>query len=110
MLAAPILAGALIDANLWGTGWRLVFLINVPIGVLTFVLAVRSLPRGASHPNVKLDVGGVWLVGLALVAIIYPLIEGRSDGWPVWCFVLLAVGALLLFVFLRYERRRGRTH
>jgi EmrB/QacA subfamily drug resistance transporter len=107
MLAAPILAGALVDANLWGTGWRLVFLINVPIGVLTFVLAVRSLPSGASHPNVKLDVGGVWLVGLALVAIIYPLIEGRSDGWPVWCFVLLGVGALLLIFFLRFERRRG---
>ena len=50
MLAAPILAGALIDANLWGTGWRLVFLINVPIGVVALALAIRSLPRGATHP------------------------------------------------------------
>src|SRR5580693_5913905 len=41
MLAAPIIAGALIDANLWGTGWRMVFLINVPIGVLTLLLAAR---------------------------------------------------------------------
>ena len=78
MLAAPILAGALIDANLWGIGWRLVFLINVPIGVVTLPLAIRSLPRGATHPDVKLDVGGVVLVGLALVAIIYPLIQGRE--------------------------------
>ena len=96
MLGAPILAGALIDANLWGTGWRLVFLINVPIGALTLLLAIRSLPRGASHPDVKLDVGGVWLVGLALVAIIYPLIQGRTEGWPAWSFALLAAGALLL--------------
>lgn len=104
MLAAPILAGALIDANLWGIGWRLVFLINVPIGLLTLPLAFRSLPRGATHPNVKLDIGGVFLIGLALVAIIYPLIQGRSDGWPIWCFAMLAVGVVLLVVFVRHVR------
>ncbi len=106
MLGAPILAGALIDANVWNIGWRLVFLINVPIGLVTLPLALRSLPTGASHPGLKLDVVGVWLVGLALVAIIYPLIQGQSAGWPLWTYVMLAVGALLLFAFLRYERRR----
>jgi MFS family permease len=106
MLAAPVLAGALVGADLWGTGWRLVFLINIPIGVLTLPLAIRSLPRGATHPDVKLDIGGVWLVGLALVAIIYPLIQGRTDGWPAWSLAALAAGAILLLVFLRYERRR----
>jgi MFS family permease len=106
MLAAPIVAGALIDANLWGTGWRLVFLINIPIGALALPLAIRSLPRGATHPGVRLDLGGVGLVGLALVAIIYPLIQGRADGWPAWCFAVLAAGVILLVVFLRYERRR----
>ena len=87
MLAAPVLAGALVDANLWGIGWRLVFLINIPIGVAALPLAIRSLPRGASHEGGKLDFGGVALIGLALVAIIYPLIQGRSDGWPAWSFV-----------------------
>jgi EmrB/QacA subfamily drug resistance transporter len=105
MLAAPIVAGALIDANLWGTGWRLVFLINVPIGALALLLAIRSLPRGATHPDVKIDMGGVWLVGLALVAIIYPLIQGQADGWPAWTFAMLAAGAVLLLAFLRHERR-----
>jgi EmrB/QacA subfamily drug resistance transporter len=108
MLAAPVLAGALVDADLWGTGWRLVFLINIPIGLAVLPLAVRSLPRGASHPGVRLDLGGVALVGLGLVAIIYPLIQGRGDGWPAWTFLLLAAGAALLLVFLRYERGRGR--
>ena len=108
MLGAPILAGALIDANLWNSGWRLVFLINVPIGLIALPFAFRWLPGGISHPDLKLDVGGVWLVGLALVAIIYPLIQGHTDGWPAWTFVLLAVGVSLLFVFLRYER--GRSH
>ena len=109
MLAAPIVAGALIDANLWGIAWRLVFLINVPIGALTLLLAARSLPRGATHPNVKLDVAGVWLVGLALVAIIYPLIEGRTEGWPAWSFGMIAAGAVLLVAFLRHERRHSKN-
>jgi MFS family permease len=82
MLAAPVIAGALIGANLWGTGWRLVFLINVPIGAAALPLAIRSLPRGATHAGVKLDIGGVWLVGLALAAIIYPLIQGRTTAGP----------------------------
>jgi EmrB/QacA subfamily drug resistance transporter len=109
MLGAPILAGALIDANLWNVGWRLVFLINVPIGLIALPFAFRSLPSGISHPDLKLDVVGVWLVGLALVAIIYPLIQGQTDGWPVWTFVLLGAGAFLLFVFVRYERRRSHN-
>jgi EmrB/QacA subfamily drug resistance transporter len=105
MLGAPILAGALVGANLWDTGWRLVFLINVPIGVVMLPLAVRSLPRGATHPGLKLDFGGVGLVGLALVAIIYPLIQGRTDGWPFWSFAMLAAGVILFAVFLLHERR-----
>lgn len=109
MLGAPILAGALIDANLWHIGWRLVFLINVPIGLVALPFAIRSLPSGASHPNLKLDIGGVWLVGLALVAIIYPLIQGQTNGWPAWTFALLAAGAVLLYVFVRYERRRSHN-
>jgi EmrB/QacA subfamily drug resistance transporter len=104
LLAAPVLAGALIDANLWHVGWRLVFLINVPIGVVALALAIPALPDTARRPGLKLDVGGVWLIGLALVAIIYPLIQGRADGWPLWILALLAVGLLLLFAFLRYER------
>jgi EmrB/QacA subfamily drug resistance transporter len=107
MLGAPVLAGALIDADLWHTGWRLVFLINVPLGLIALPLAIRSLPRGVSHPDVKLDVGGVGLIGVALVAIIFPLIQGQSAGWPAWTFAMLAAGAVLLFAFVRYQRRRS---
>ena len=84
LLAAPMLAGALVDANLWHVGWRLVFLINVPMGVIALALAIPHPPRQPQAPGLTLDLGGVWLVGLALVAIIYPLIQGRADGWPVW--------------------------
>ncbi|HTU96197.1 MAG TPA: MFS transporter [Solirubrobacteraceae bacterium] len=109
LLAAPVLAGALIDANLWHVGWRLVFLINVPIGVLALLLAFPTLPDSARRSDLKLDIGGVWLVGLALVAIIYPLIQGRAAGWPVWTFALLAAGLVLLVAFLRHERRHSHN-
>ncbi len=105
-IAAPILAGVLIDADVLGTGWRLVFLINLPIGLFALITAVRVLPRGASHAGVRLDVPGMVLVGLAAVAIIYPLIQGRADGWPVWIFVMLGAGFAALGAFVAYERRR----
>src|ERR1700734_1121600 len=105
ILAAPILAGALVEANLWGIGWRLVFLINVPIGIAAFAGAIRVLPRTVAHPGIRLDAGGMVLIGVALTAIIYPLIQGRADGWPPWTFVSLAGGALLLGAFVLWERR-----
>jgi EmrB/QacA subfamily drug resistance transporter len=104
MLAAPILAGVLVEANLWGSGWRLVFLINVPIGIVTFLLAVRTLPRTVAHPGIKLDKVGVVMIGVALTAIIYPLIEGREAGWPAWTFICLAFGAAVLIGFYLWER------
>jgi EmrB/QacA subfamily drug resistance transporter len=106
ILAAPILAGALVEANLWGIGWRLVFLINVPIGIIAFAGAVRVLPHTVAHPGLRLDAGGMVLIGAALTAIIYPLIQGRADGWPAWTFASLAGGAALLGAFWLWERHR----
>jgi EmrB/QacA subfamily drug resistance transporter len=105
-IAAPILAGGLIDADLFGLGWRTVFLINVPVGAAALAVATRWLPRGAAKPDMRLDLGGMVLLGLAAVAIIYPLIEGRVEGWPVWIFAILAAGAALLAAFVAHERRR----
>jgi len=83
-----------------------VFLINLPIGVFAFAAATRALPRVVAHAGKRLDLGGMALVGLGLVAIIYPLIEGRAAGWPAWTFALLAAGLGLLVAFVLYERRR----
>jgi EmrB/QacA subfamily drug resistance transporter len=105
-IAAPVLAGVLIDADILSTGWRMVFLINVPVGIWAFAGAARWLPRSAPTADITLDIGGMVLVGLASVAIIYPLIEGRAEGWPVWIFAMLGAGAGLLAAFVLYERHR----
>jgi EmrB/QacA subfamily drug resistance transporter len=106
ILAGPILAGALVEANLWGIGWRLLFLINLPVGIAAFGGAVRALPRTVAHPGIRLDTVGMVLIGAALTAIIYPLIQGRTARWPAWTFATLAVGVVLLAVFVLWERRR----
>lgn len=108
-VAAPIVAGVLIDADLWGSGWRMVFLINVPTGLLALVTAVKVLPRGATHSGTRLDLPGMFLVGGALAAIIYPLIQGRAGHWPIWMFGLLAGGVVLLGVFVLYEQHRQQS-
>ena len=107
MLAAPIVAGALIDANLWGTGWRLVFLINVPIGALTLPLAFRSLPRGATHPE-----SSSTSVASGSSASRWSRSSTRSSrvgptAGPPGRFAMLAAGAILLVAFLLHERRRS---
>ncbi len=108
-IAAPVLAGVLIDADILSTGWRMVFLINVPVGIWAFAGAVRWLPRSAPRAGVTLDLPGMLLVGLASVAIIYPLIQGRAEGWPAWVFAMLGAGAGLLVAFVLHERRRRQA-
>lgn len=101
----PLLGGALVSANLLGLGWRVIFLINLPIGLLTLAGALRFLPGVPGDPSLRFDPVGVALLGLSSLMLIYPLIEGRDRGWPWWAFVLLA-GALAGFaLFVRHERR-----
>lgn len=105
-VAGPIVAGLLVDADLLGTGWRAVFLINVPLGLVALVVAVRVLPPSRPAPGIRLDVVGMLLVGLAAIALIFPLIEGRERDWPLWTFAMLGAGVLLTFAFGLHLRHR----
>ncbi|MGQ4371653.1 MULTISPECIES: MFS transporter [Streptomyces] len=109
----PIVAGFLVDADLFGTGWRSVFLINLPIGVAVIVGAVLLLPEGKAPVRPKFDVVGMALVTSGLTLLIFPLVQGRERGWRAWAFVLMLAGAAVLVGFvaheLRQERRGGAT-
>jgi EmrB/QacA subfamily drug resistance transporter len=106
-IAGPILAGWLVSADLLGTGWRMIFLINVPLGLLGLLGALRFMPESKSHTPIKLDPVGVGLISVASLALIYPLVQGRELGWPLWTFGLMAAGIALLAVFAAVERRSG---
>src|SRR5690242_15193059 len=101
----PIIAGFLIDADLFGTGWRMIFLINVPVGVLGTYIAWRYLPDVPKDSKARLDPLGSILVTLASAAIIYPLVQGRELDWPAWTFAMMAGGLVLFCVFVWNERR-----
>jgi EmrB/QacA subfamily drug resistance transporter len=106
-IAGPILAGWLVSADLLGTGWRMIFLINLPLGVLGLLGALRFMPESRSRTPIKLDPLGVGLISVASLLLIYPLVQGRELGWPVWTFGLMAAGIALLAVFAAVERRSG---
>ncbi|MFI7036934.1 MFS transporter [Microbispora rosea] len=95
--------GLLIQADLFGLGWRACFLINLPIGVVALAATWRVIPESRAAGAVRLDLGGAALVTLALAATLLPLIEGREQGWPVWTWVSFALAVALL---LAYARRR----
>jgi EmrB/QacA subfamily drug resistance transporter len=107
-VAGPVLGGWLVDADLWGLGWRSVFLINIPVGIAIFALAARFVPETRSPRPMRLDVPGVALLSAVVLAFMVPLVEGQTLGWPVWLWIPVAVGAALLVVFVAYSRRRMR--
>ncbi|MEU2238826.1 MFS transporter [Streptomyces sp. NPDC018338] len=108
MVAGQILGGVLVAADLAGSGWRAVFLVNVPVAVVGLVLAVRTVPETRSDRPAPVDVPGTLLLALALITLLAPLTEGRAAGWPLWTWVSLAVFPFAAAAFWRAERRLDR--
>jgi EmrB/QacA subfamily drug resistance transporter len=108
-VGGPILAGWLVTADLFGTGWRMIFLINLPIGITAIAGAVRFLPESRARYAARLDLGGVGLVSLATFLLIFPLVQGREAGWPAWTFASMAASVAVFAVFGWYEVRRQRA-
>src|SRR4051794_26676193 len=103
-IAAPILGGALTDGDLFGLGWRAIFLVNVPLGIAGLVGAVRLMPHTAGTPGTRLDPVGAVLATFASFAVIYPLVQGRELGWPAWSFALIGAGLVGFATFAAWER------
>jgi len=105
----PVVAGLLVDANLFGAGWRMIFLINLPLGLFALVVGRRVLP--SSEPAARgqrLDVGGAVLAAAGMFLLVYPLTQGHELGWPVWTFGMLAASVVVLAGFVANQARRAR--
>ncbi|SEG11418.1 drug resistance transporter, EmrB/QacA subfamily [Thermomonospora echinospora] len=108
-VGGPILAGWLVDADLFGTGWRMIFLINLPLGLAVLVAGVRLLPESRSPRATRLDLVGALLATLGSVLLVHPLVQGRELGWPAWTFAMMAGSVAVFAVFAWYERRVARA-
>ncbi|MFJ8039874.1 MFS transporter [Kitasatospora sp. NPDC096147] len=103
----PTLGGLLVDADWWGTGWRLVFLVNLPLGVVAVLAGSRLLPANRltrAEETVRLDLPGAALTGLASVLLVYPLVQGREADWPLWTYLSMAAAVPVLLLFARTQR------
>jgi EmrB/QacA subfamily drug resistance transporter len=106
----PIVAGLLIDLDLFGTGWRSIFLVNVPVGAYVLFVGHRHLPEGArAEGSRRLDLTGMALAGVGAVMLVYPLVQGREHGWPLWSLAMLAAAVPVLATFARHQSRRKRS-
>ncbi|MFC4499208.1 MULTISPECIES: MFS transporter [Streptomyces] len=107
-IAGPLVGGALIELDLFGTDWRAIFLINIPIGLLAAVGAHMLVTEWKSEQRPGLDLRGAALGTAAVTLVIFPLIQGRDAGWAWWIWALLALSVPTLFVFVRHQRALER--
>lgn len=107
-IAAPLIAGVLINANIFNWDWRPIFLINVPIGIAVFIVGLSVMTESQSPAQLKLDPLGVLVSAGAVFLLIYPIIQGQENDWAPWIWIMLALSVPLIALFVVVERWKTR--
>jgi EmrB/QacA subfamily drug resistance transporter len=107
-IMGQLIGGLLLAANVLGLGWRSVFLVNLPLGVLTIVAAWLLVPESRRPTTRRLDLGGVMLLSVSLFLLLSPLAERSGADWSVWSTLGLGMAGLMLASFLAHEGRLTR--
>lgn len=105
-VTGQILGGYLSDTHWIIEGWRLIFFINLPIGILTLWATHKYVSETKTNHGTKFDYSGIAILTAALFCLIYPLIEGREKGWPVWSIALLALSIFIFAYFIRNQKQK----
>jgi len=111
-VAGPLVGGLLIQADILGLDWRPIFLVNLPVGIVTILAGWALIPPMPGNRALSHDPAGVLIAGISVLLLVFPLIEGRGFGWPAWAFIMVAAAFAGLVCFYVYERSRalaGRT-
>ncbi len=130
-VAGQVVGGLLVNANLFGSQWRPVFLVNVPIGLAVLALAPRFIPRderpggaglargagvgaeagagagagAGAAGGARLDLAGLAIAVPAVFATVLPLMLGHQEHWPAWLLACIGAGLVLAVAFVAVERR-----
>jgi EmrB/QacA subfamily drug resistance transporter len=106
-VCGPLVGGLLIGADLWGLDWRPIFLVNVPVGIGAVVAGWFLIARTPGHPDLRNDYVGIGLFSLAAFAVVFPLVEGRALGWPLWIWAMLGSSLVFIALFVFWQRQRA---
>lgn len=108
-VSGPILGAILTDADIFGWGWRTIFFVNIPVGIFAVICAVKYVPESVAPVRHKLDLSGVVILAVGMLAVLYPLTMGREEGWPLWTFLMMGFGLLVLVGFVLLQRREEKN-
>ena len=103
-VAGQVIGGALVTADLFGSAWRPVFLINVPLGAAVLALLPRVMPADTPSKSRRLDPWGLAIAVPAVCLVVLPLMLGHQENWPAWTLACIACGLALVPAFLYTER------
>lgn len=103
-IIGQILGGYLTESNFDIEGWRLIFFINLPIGLLALWAIFIYLPETERLKRIDFDYSGALLLTFGLGGMIYTLTEGREKGLPWWSYMLFCVSLALLYIFIRIQK------
>ncbi|RKN47243.1 MFS transporter [Streptomyces hoynatensis] len=105
-IAGQVLGGLLLEQDVLGLGWRAVFLVNVPVGLIAAPLAARLLPPPAPRAGARgQDPLGAVGIAAALALLLVPLTLGQDQGWPAWTWLCLGAGVPLGGLVAAWQRR-----
>lgn len=104
-VSGPLLGGLLVSADVFGLGWRPIFLINVPIGLAVLAVAAATLPDSRAPRAERVDLAGMVLLTVGLLLLLFPLVQGPQHGWPWWTVLPLLAAAPVFALFAVHQRR-----
>jgi EmrB/QacA subfamily drug resistance transporter len=109
-VAGPLVGGLLIGGDLWGLDWRPIFLVNIPFGIFALVAGAILITNIPGNSTLKNDYVGIAIFGIAILLLIFPLIEGRTYGWPLWAFAMVIASVVAMVAFYLWEQHREKQN
>ncbi|MFI2236502.1 MFS transporter [Streptomyces chrestomyceticus] len=104
-IAGPLVSALLVQGDLFGLGWRPIFLVNLPLGIAGLIAGALVISESKAERAARLDLVGVALASAGLLALVLPLTQGRELGWPAWTYVSMAASVPVLALFVAWEQR-----